>query len=208
VSAATDLGKLRAWTKVPKPRFMGANHIELLQGGDELFPRMDAAMAAAQIWLATYIFHYDPAAVAIADALKAAAARGVGVHVVIDGFGSIATLPRVRKLFEGSAVKLEVFRPLDRWYAWLQPGQLRRLHQKLCVCDGATAFVGGVNLIDDRHDMNHGWTDVPHGLRGGHHRPAGRGRARHRPRDVGTRPPVARLARRGAPAGAQRATDG
>jgi cardiolipin synthase A/B len=163
VSAATDLGKLRAWTKVPKPRFMGANHIELLQGGDELFPRMDAAMAAAQteIWLATYIFHDDPAAVAIADALKAAAARGVGVHVVIDGFGSIATLPRVRKLFEGSAVKLEVFRPLDRWYAWLQPGQLRRLHQKLCVCDGATAFVGGVNLIDDRHDMNHGWTDVP-----------------------------------------------
>jgi len=83
------------------------------------------------------------------------------VHVVVDGFGSISTLSRVRQLFAGSAVKLEVFRPLDRWYAWLQPGQLRRLHQKLCVCDGATAFVGGVNLIDDRHDINHGWMDAP-----------------------------------------------
>ena len=163
MTAATDLSRLRAWSKVPAPRFMGANHIELLQGGDELFPRMCAAMDAAvsEIWLATYIFHDDPAATTIAQALKAAAARGVATHVVVDGFGSIGTMARVRKLFEGSAVRLEVFRPLDRWYAWLQPGQLRRLHQKLCVCDGATAFVGGVNLIDDRHDINHGWMDAP-----------------------------------------------
>jgi len=163
VTAATDLSRLRAWSKVPAPRFMGANHIELLQGGDELFPRMCAAMDAAvsEIWLATYIFHDDPAATTIAQALKAAAARGVATHVVVDGFGSIGTMARVRKLFEGSAVRLEVFRPLDRWYAWLQPGQLRRLHQKLCVCDGELAFVGGVNLIDDRHDINHGWMDAP-----------------------------------------------
>ena len=58
-------------------------------------------------------------------------------------------------------MQLEVFRPLERWYAWLQPGQLRRLHQKLCVCDERIAFVGGINMIDDRHDMNHGWTDAP-----------------------------------------------
>jgi hypothetical protein len=32
-------------------------------------------------------------------------------------------------------VALAVFRPLDRWWTWLQPGQLRRLHQKLCVVD-------------------------------------------------------------------------
>jgi cardiolipin synthase len=67
----------------------------------------------------------------------------------------------VRALFAGGGVQLEVFRPLDRWYAWLQPGQLRRLHHKLCVCDGEVAFVGGINLIDDRHDMNHGWFDEP-----------------------------------------------
>ena len=158
-----DLRKLRAWQVVPVARFVGGNRVELLQGGDELFPRMQAAIAAAQreIWLATYIFHDDPAATALADALKAAAARGVGVHVVVDGFGSIATLARVRVLFAGSAVRLEVFRPLDRWYSWLQPGQLRRLHQKLCVCDETVGFVGGINLIDDRHDMNHGWTELP-----------------------------------------------
>jgi cardiolipin synthase len=154
---------IREWTGVPAPRFVGGNAVELLQGGDELFPRMREAIAAArhEVWLATYIFHDDDAAQAVARALIDAAARGVAVHVVVDGFGSIATMARVRQLFAGSAVKLEVFRALDRWWAWLQPGQLRRLHQKLCVCDQAVAFVGGINLIDDRHDMNHGWTDTP-----------------------------------------------
>ena len=149
---------LQSWTTVPPSRFVGGNQVELLQGGDALFPRMCEGIDAAEheVWLATYIFHDDAAATVVADALKRAAARGVAVHVVLDGFGSIATLPRVRALFAGSAVQLEVFRPLDRWYAWLQPGQLRRLHQKLCVCDESLAFVGGINLIDDRNDMNHG----------------------------------------------------
>ncbi len=160
---SVDLKNLRAWARVPAPRFQGGNRVGLLQGGDELFPRMHAAIEGAQheVWLATYIFHDDAAATRLADTLKAAAARGVAVHVVVDGFGSINTLPRVRALFAGSAVLLEVFRPLDRWYAWLQPGQLRRLHQKLCVVDRGLAFVGGINIIDDRHDMNHGWTDTP-----------------------------------------------
>jgi cardiolipin synthase A/B len=154
---------LTEWSRVPAPRFVGGNQVELLQGGDALFPSMCQAIDAAEheVWLATYIFHDDPAAHAVADALVRAAARGVAVHLVVDGFGSIKTLEAVRARFAGTAVQLEVFRPLDRWYAWLQPGQLRRLHQKLCVCDTEVAFVGGINLIDDRHDMNHGWTDAP-----------------------------------------------
>ena len=160
---ATDLIRLRAWTRVPAPAFVGGNQVDLLQGGDELFPRMQAAIDAAQhdVWLATYIFHDDAAAQTLAEALKRAAARGVAVHLLVDGFGSIKTMDAVREMFAGSAVQMEVFRPLDRWYSWLQPGQLRRLHQKLCACDETEAFVGGINLIDDRHDMNHGWTDTP-----------------------------------------------
>lgn len=158
-----DDTSLWAWTGVPKPRFVGANEVDLLQGGDELFPRMCSAIAAAEreVWLATYIFHDDPAGRRVADVLIAAAARGIAVHVVVDGFGSMAMLPTLRRWLAGSAVRLEVFRSLDRWWAWLQPGQLRRLHQKLCVVDQATAFVGGINVIDDRNDINHGWSDAP-----------------------------------------------
>ena len=56
---------------------------------------------------------------------------------------------------------MAVFRPMDRWWRWFQPGQLRRLHQKLCVVDGDVAFVGGINVIDDRFDLHHGESELP-----------------------------------------------
>ena len=148
----------------PAPRYVGGNQVRLLQGGDALFPAMCGAIAAAQheVWLATYIFHHEGGAGrSVADALVAAAQRGVAVHVVVDGFGTKANLPTLREWFAGTAVRLEVFRPLDRWWSWLQPGQLRRLHQKLCAVDARVAFVGGINVIDDRFDLNHGITDAP-----------------------------------------------
>jgi cardiolipin synthase A/B len=151
------------WAGVPLPTFIGGNQVRLLSGGAELFPAMCSAIGSARVdvWVASYIFHDDGAARAVADALAAAARRGVAVHLVVDGFGSMATLPALRQRLAGSGVRLEVFRPLDRWYAWLQPGQLRRLHQKLCVVDDAVAHVGGINVIDDRNDLNHGWFDLP-----------------------------------------------
>ncbi len=141
----------------------GGNQVQLLAGGDALFPAMCQAIAGARkrVWLATYIFHDDAAAEAVAQALADAARRGVRVSVVVDGFGSKATLPTLRRWLVDAGVQLEVFRPLDRWWRLLHPGQLRRLHQKLCVVDGVQGFVGGINLIDDRHDLNHGWVDRP-----------------------------------------------
>ena len=145
------------------PGFVGGNEAELLRGGDELVPRMLAAIqqAHAEVWLATYIFHNDATALALADALVAADRRGVRVRIVVDGFGSKASLPALRQRLAGSGVALAVFRPMDRWWHWFQPGQLRRLHQKLCVVDGETAFVGGVNIIDDRLDIHHGLSELP-----------------------------------------------
>jgi len=155
------------------PVLSGGNEVRLLTGGDELFPAMGNAIAAAhhEVWLAAYIFHHDEAARAVGDALVAAARRGVRVRVVVDGFGSKASLPVLRAWFEGSGVALAVFRPLDRWTAYLQPGQLRRLHQKLLAVDDEHAFVGGINIIDDRNDLNHGRSTEPRldfavGLRG------------------------------------------
>jgi cardiolipin synthase len=160
---APDLDSLRAWSGIPQAEFVGGNQLRLLRGGDELFPAQAAAIAKArhEVWLATYIFHFDAAGAALAAQLVAAAARGLRVRVVVDGFGSRASLAWLAQQFEGSGVALAVFRPIDRWYSWLQPGQLRRLHQKLCVVDLEQAFVGGINIIDDRVDLNHGATEQP-----------------------------------------------
>lgn len=151
------------WARAPRVRWEGGNTVHLLEGGDQLFPAMALALTQArlEVWFATYIFHDDGAGRAVADALIAAARRGVAVHLVVDGFGSKATLPTLRAWLADSEVRLEVFRPIDRWWQWLQPQQLRRLHQKLCVVDDTVAFVGGINVIDDRNDLNHGWSDTP-----------------------------------------------
>lgn len=147
----------------PRPGLTGGNRVRLLAGGDEQFPAMCAAIAQArrQVWLATYIFHDDKASEAVAQALADAARRGLWVAVVVDGFGSKATLPRLRAWLEPAGVQLVVFRPVDRWWRLLSPGQLRRLHQKLCVVDGQIGYVGGINIIDDRNDLNHGFSEAP-----------------------------------------------
>lgn len=162
-AAAEASEPLFPWTLATLPRYSGANEVRLLRGGDALFPAQNEAIAHAthEVWLATYIFHHDAAGEALVAALRAAAARGVRVRVVVDGFGSMGSMDWLQQSLAGSSVALAVFRPIDRWWRWLQPGQLRRLHQKLCVVDGQQAFVGGINVIDDRLDVRHGPTDRP-----------------------------------------------
>jgi cardiolipin synthase len=159
MSAPDDL----AWYALPRAVFVGGNDVRLLRGGDALFPAMCDAISRArhEVWLATYIFHHDDAALCVAKSLAAAARRGVRVRVVVDGFGSKAALAQLREHWGGDQVALAVFRPVHRWWSWLQPGQFRRLHHKLCVVDGEVAYVGGINLIDDRNDLNHGFGDAP-----------------------------------------------
>jgi hypothetical protein len=91
----------------------------------------------------------------------AAAQRGVRVRVVLDGFGSRSNLPGCCEPLSRRRRRPGGVPPIDRWWSWFQPGQLRRLHQKLCVVDGEVAFVGGINMIDDRIDLVHGWSEQP-----------------------------------------------
>jgi cardiolipin synthase len=143
--------------------YSGGNEVTLLRGGAELFPAMCVAIAAArhEIWLASYIFHHDASAETVVMALASAARRGLMVNVVVDGFGADATWPAIEVVLRDAGVNAALFRPLDRWWSWFQPGQLRRLHHKLCVIDGSVAFVGGINLMDDRFDPRQGWSDQP-----------------------------------------------
>jgi cardiolipin synthase len=156
-------GSLSSWYGPARPSFSGGNDAVLLRGGDQLFPAQCERIAHAtdEVWLASYIFHHDAAGECLVTELRAAALRGVRVRVVVDGFGSKASLRWLREALAGSGVALAVFRPIDRWWRWMQPGQLRRLHQKMCVVDGEYAFVGGINIVDDRVDINHGATEQP-----------------------------------------------
>ena len=139
--------------------FLPGNQIALLETGAEFFPALTAAIAAAQheIQLETYIFADDSTGRRIAAALTSAAQRGVAVRLLVDGFGSREFVAGCGQTLIAGGVQLLVYRP-DPPSMKLRRYRLRRLHRKLAVVDGRTAFIGGVNIVDD---YNEGETDQP-----------------------------------------------
>ncbi|MBV1775935.1 cardiolipin synthase ClsB [Burkholderiaceae bacterium DAT-1] len=126
------------------------NHITLLKSGTEYFPALLSAIALArhEIFLETYIFQEDSTGQSITDALILAAHRGVRVHALLDGFGSAALSDAFREHLRHQGIELLFFRPeISRLSVSRQ--RLRRLHRKIVCIDGLTAFVGGINIIDD-----------------------------------------------------------
>lgn len=144
-------------------RWTGGAAPRLLPYGSALFPAMQRAIEQAResIWLQTYIFHTDEAAMTLASALCDAARRGVQVRVLVDGLGSGRSVETLSSRFTEAGVEFMVFRPWRKWLDVVQRGRWRRLHRKLCVVDAHTAFIGGINIIDDRLDIHHGWSAQP-----------------------------------------------
>jgi len=134
--------------------YTGGNRLTLLRNGEQYFPALVAAIDAAhvEVFLETYIFGDDETGSLIADALARAAARGVATHLLIDGYGARDFAPRFRDMLMTAGAELLVFRPqVSPWPFWKQRSRLRRMHRKLASIDGAVAFVGGINVLDDFH---------------------------------------------------------
>ena len=128
------------------------NQVQLLRSGAEYFPALERAIdrAVDEIRLETYILADDATGRRIAAALMRAAARGVVVRVAYDGFGSSAYLGAMGEDLRAAKVEIAVFRPDVGWNKYRR-SRLRRLHRKLVTVDARTAFVGGINIIDDLH---------------------------------------------------------
>ena len=129
------------------------NRLTLLDSGAEFFPALESAIDAARedVRLETYIYVDDEAGRRIAEALKRAAARGVRVRAMIDAFGSRGLHKAFVPGLQAAGVEVQLFRPAESWLS-LQRTRLRRLHRKIVLVDGHVAFVGGLNIIDDRTD--------------------------------------------------------
>src|SRR5206468_967420 len=125
--------------------------------GAEYFPALIAAIDAAkrEVWFETYIFADDIAGRAVAEALVRAAARGVTVRLLIDGWGAKLYLtPALEWFLAEGGVQLMKYRPeVAPWQ--FRSHRMRRLHRKLCQIDGEIAFIGGINIIDDMNTPGH-----------------------------------------------------
>jgi cardiolipin synthase A/B len=133
------------------PRYIPGNQVTLLHNGEAYFPAIEAAFDRARhdIYLETYIYENDATGRRIADALKRAAQRGVNVYLLIDGYGSKDLPQSMLDYLRADGVNALIFRPkISPWT--FRRKRLRRMHRKIAVVDREIAFVGGINIIDDR----------------------------------------------------------
>ena len=136
---------------------IAGNRLELIENGDARLQTLLELIGGARrsIKMLMYMFNADRVGGRVRDALADAAARGVEVKLLIDGFGS--------------AAPADFFDPLDsaggehcRFNPSYGRGYLLRNHQKLVVVDDATAIIGGAN-IDDTYLSDHvegRWRDL------------------------------------------------
>jgi cardiolipin synthase A/B len=135
-----------------RPALVG-NAVQPLWDGDEAYPRMLSAIEKAEhsVCLSSYIFDRDALGLRFVDALVAAARRGVEVRVLLDDVGAHYSLLPVDWILKKRGVKTARFLPVLS----MRSVHLMnlRLHRKILVLDGRTAFVGGMN-IREGHLLN------------------------------------------------------
>jgi len=142
--------------------YCAGHQLQLLEGAREFFASLiaDVERAAKEVRIETYIFDFAGSGARVAQALCDAAQRGVAVFLVVDGVGTPKLPTPWAAQLTAAGVQWEVFSPLGRW-GLLVPSRWRRLHRKLCVVDGQVAYCGGINVLDDWIDANHGPLNAP-----------------------------------------------
>jgi cardiolipin synthase len=138
------------------------HQLELLHSGKSFFPALvqEIDRSIHEVRLETYIFNFDASGLLVAAALVRAAQRGVKVFLVMDGAGTFRLPADWARQFDAAGVNWRIFSPMGR-LGLLFPSRWRRLHRKLCVVDGRVAFCGGINVLDDLLDPNHGVLSEP-----------------------------------------------
>lgn len=126
--------------------FLG-NRATLYRYGSEFFPALLEAipLAKASICLEFYTVNDDETGRLVADALLAAAARGVRVYLLYDYVGCFDTPTAFFKRLSKGGICCRAFNPpFRKGLAWFD----KRDHRKIVVIDGWCAFTGGMNIAD------------------------------------------------------------
>jgi cardiolipin synthase len=124
------------------------NQFQLLEAGEQYFERMIQAVDDAQSYILLEMYLVESGIVAgrFIEAFIRAAQRGVGLRLVVDGFGSLGLVQADRRRLTDAGVELRVYNVVHlrkRLHNFL------RDHRKLMLVDGKVAFVGGIGITDE-----------------------------------------------------------
>lgn len=124
------------------------NSVELLNNGEEKFPKVLEAIDAAQnhIHIEYYIFENDNIGSLLINKLIEKAKEGIKVRFIYDDFGSRGI--RKNQLKEMWDAGVEAY-PFYKIKIIALANRLNyRNHRKIIVVDGKVGFVGGINVSD------------------------------------------------------------
>jgi cardiolipin synthase A/B len=157
---------------VPIPRQAGKDaptppeSVVLLDGGEQAYPRMLAAIALAQRSIHLEIYAFAPTGVGarFVEAFGRAASRGVSVQVQIDGWGSARGGLAVASALRAAGCEVHIFHRLLA----LLIGRFGSNHRKILLIDEEVAFLGGINIGDENLDnsVRLAWADLALEIRG------------------------------------------
>lgn len=150
---AVDLIKQRGRRvrKAPRPGTfhsrLAESELRIFTDGTSLYDEMLAAIDAAEhsVMMEAYMWKNDEIGQRFIDAFNNAAARGVTVHVIYDGFANLIV---PHSFYRQLSEDVHVFRlPAIGRNFWEGPLRYTGFnHSKILVTDDATAFVGGYNI--------------------------------------------------------------
>ncbi len=122
------------------------NHFKILTEGADFFLSLlrDIGNAQSHIHLITYIFTDDAIGRLVADALIDKAHQGIEVRVIYDDVGSWKTSNRFFERMRKEGIDVEAFMPVR--FPSLTGKVNYRNHRKICVIDGNTGYIGGMNI--------------------------------------------------------------
>ncbi len=141
VQMATRLGKHPLTTE---------SSLTLLEDTAEILTRLEKDIDAARDFILMEFYIWDVGGLAdnISAAIVRAARRGVKCFVLVDAIGSRKFLKSEWiYLFKDAGVFLEEALPVNLFSALLARADIR-LHRKIAVIDGETAYSGSLNMID------------------------------------------------------------
>jgi cardiolipin synthase len=124
------------------------NRFDLLEAAEQYFERMIQTIDDAQsyVLLEMYLVESGVLAGRFVEAFIRAAQRGIGVRLVLDGFGSLGFAQADRRRLIDVGVELRFYNVV---HLRKRLQNFLRDHRKIMVVDGTVAFVGGVGLTDE-----------------------------------------------------------
>jgi cardiolipin synthase A/B len=144
----------------PTTAFTHHNTVSLIRCGEPYFSTLTRLINEAQhsIHLQVYIFEEDETGSSIAEALIAAANRGVTVYLLVDGYASKDLTTSFIDKLRSAGIHFRFFQPLlksEHFYFG------RRMHHKVMVADAQFSLVGGINISDRYNDIHNvpAWLD-------------------------------------------------